>query len=777
MALELFYTSAPRGLKPQTSGFCTVGMTRGFPAPFISRLEALSGYRPPREDATIADSPLAWSHWVIDAAGVERHVLSVVGAAPPDHTLRNNKFAHHLLLREDELSEAGPAWVLAQPGTMMNTWIGEPRLIERERTLASPARSADARCATWESVCGDAGWAGVIANVVMIDPSKSCSIVYPAGAPVLKLVDEALSLLPSHWRWRVTFTTYFMQPMAGARCAWKFCLDGTEAAAAARASTGTLVDLCARHPCTQTGTFIDRARRGDSPQSSADGSAESGHSDSLRTGSASRHHASRGKTGSKGKSEADGQLRAQAPSARTREEPQVQFGIEYVEDRQARVRTVVWSVAVAAGIALVLIVGASMYWRSMQSNPAVPTMPLAPSAPASPVSVTPGAIEVTPPILQAASARVIVSEPTAPSQPALDPPRSPSDSSSTGSAAGSVADTATVVAEAAALSVVAVNAGASASEMPSRASEWTVLDLPSPNKQNDESWIGKGALRIDTGSSDVTIASIAWKATPDKLVDGFEFPDRSSFARRDQGGVLRTIATISTEGSQPEFRWCADGELVRTHPKLLAESTAALAQVPIVATLSDGAVRWCSWDKLATKIVGPHAIDTLLAVSTAPWQVAVDGGAWSTWGDAANARHSIAVTVATQRGVVEVGTLSLQRKGSKCSAFFELNAAHTPELLRSAVERARADQRQAQIAYANADADTSERRAERVVEATTAALNAKSQLASAIAAFESARQAIDTAGAWETLCGTEQGVPIRLVIRPTRFAELEGLTR
>lgn len=49
MAYELFYTSAPKGLRPLTSGICTVGMTRGFPGPFIPRLEALSGYRPPFE--------------------------------------------------------------------------------------------------------------------------------------------------------------------------------------------------------------------------------------------------------------------------------------------------------------------------------------------------------------------------------------------------------------------------------------------------------------------------------------------------------------------------------------------------------------------------------------------------------------------------------------------------------------------------------------------------------------------------------------------------------
>ena len=43
---ELFYTSAPRGLRPGSSGFCTVSMTSGMPPTLISRLESLSSYQP-----------------------------------------------------------------------------------------------------------------------------------------------------------------------------------------------------------------------------------------------------------------------------------------------------------------------------------------------------------------------------------------------------------------------------------------------------------------------------------------------------------------------------------------------------------------------------------------------------------------------------------------------------------------------------------------------------------------------------------------------------------
>ena len=45
MSQELIYTSAPRGLRPGSRGFCTVMRTEGLPEPVVNRLEALSGYR------------------------------------------------------------------------------------------------------------------------------------------------------------------------------------------------------------------------------------------------------------------------------------------------------------------------------------------------------------------------------------------------------------------------------------------------------------------------------------------------------------------------------------------------------------------------------------------------------------------------------------------------------------------------------------------------------------------------------------------------------------
>ncbi len=262
MAYELFYTSAPKGLRPHTSGICTVGMTKGFPAPFIPRLEALSGYRPPFKGAPLADCPIAYSHWIIEAGGVMRHILASVRATNPDHTLRSNKLAYYLLLREGELSKIGPAWLLSQPGVMSSEWFGEPREFESEKILPEKNTMDCVRCDAWEQLTGDAGWAGVIVNSAMLDSTAPCSVVYPKGTDVLQLIHEALLLIPPELRWRVTFSTYFMEPFAGLRCAWRFCMDGTPAASAARQSPGLTIDLCIRGKCNRNGQFIEAARVG-----------------------------------------------------------------------------------------------------------------------------------------------------------------------------------------------------------------------------------------------------------------------------------------------------------------------------------------------------------------------------------------------------------------------------------------------------------------------------------------------------------------------------------
>lgn len=258
MALELIYTSAVRGLRAGTSGFCTVAMTKGLPPALVPRLEALGGYRP----GPSGNGPNAYCFWRVETATGIAHVLSIVGPAPPDHTARSNKIATYLVLAPDELVPAGPAWLLSQPALLRSEWSGAPAWIDAPVRVPTTRDTGPRPCAAWQAATGDAGWAGVLASAFLRDQARPIHVIYSAATEPLPLVEEAIRLLPEWARWRATFSTYFLQPVAGTPCAWRFCLDGTPAADVARQSKGLIIDITRTAGPAPESRFTRMARTG-----------------------------------------------------------------------------------------------------------------------------------------------------------------------------------------------------------------------------------------------------------------------------------------------------------------------------------------------------------------------------------------------------------------------------------------------------------------------------------------------------------------------------------
>jgi hypothetical protein len=258
MALELVYTSAQRGLRPGSSGFCTVAMTRGMPPALVPRLESLGGYRPGSDGA----GPRTRSFWRIEAGGSEVLVLAVVGPAPPDHTHRTNKIASYLVLGPREQVPAGPAWLLAQPGLFRESWAGPPALLDQPIRLPDSGPVGPRPCLAWGRASGDSGWAGVVASHLLRDPSKPVHVIWSQGHDPLELIQDVLCLMPSWAKWRTTFATHFLQPVAGAPCSLRMCPAGAAAALAARESKGVVFDLSRMQGVPPDGRFVRMARSG-----------------------------------------------------------------------------------------------------------------------------------------------------------------------------------------------------------------------------------------------------------------------------------------------------------------------------------------------------------------------------------------------------------------------------------------------------------------------------------------------------------------------------------
>lgn len=264
MTHELIYTSAPVGLKPGSQGYCTVATTQGIAPPLVSSLESLCGYTQlfppgtPRE----RDNPVNWAHYRLTVGGRDYSILSRVAAYGVDYTRRNNKLAHHVAVEAGERSPDGPAAALQAPGFVETSWEGEPRLLGRGRPV--PAVGVKPRiCSHWASTTGDAGWAGVVAESILTEPSRPIFLLFDPGMDLLPLMGEVASLLPAARRWEFTFSTYSTTLPLGVRCQCRCLVKGSAEANESRRHVQALrVDLTAPLPAASGGPLVEVARTG-----------------------------------------------------------------------------------------------------------------------------------------------------------------------------------------------------------------------------------------------------------------------------------------------------------------------------------------------------------------------------------------------------------------------------------------------------------------------------------------------------------------------------------
>jgi hypothetical protein len=226
------------------------------------KLESLSGYRHVFSpgDAQAASNPIVFSYLKLVIGGRTYYVLSRICDAGLDYTQRTNKFAHHLVLDQSELPAAGPAWLLATDGVMSTQWDGPPRILPNGRAVPK-ANLAPQICRGWQTVTGDAGWGGVLAE--SSQRTAPTFLVFKPGMNMLRLLVETQSLLPPRRRWAVTFSTYFTKLPPGVDCQWRCVLQGSPEAKSARAVPDALViDLTKPLGPAEGGALVAAARTG-----------------------------------------------------------------------------------------------------------------------------------------------------------------------------------------------------------------------------------------------------------------------------------------------------------------------------------------------------------------------------------------------------------------------------------------------------------------------------------------------------------------------------------
>ena len=158
MPRELIYTSAPRGLKAGSSGYCTVARTRGLREDVAAALERRSLYAHEPGDS----SPVYFSFRPLSLGGTSWRVLSRAQDAGLDFTGRRHYLVHHLLLDpSEEPNGLQPAEILLGWKGWREKWEGAPEelamLPATDWCRDLPRIRLPAQ--EWKRQVGDAGWA------------------------------------------------------------------------------------------------------------------------------------------------------------------------------------------------------------------------------------------------------------------------------------------------------------------------------------------------------------------------------------------------------------------------------------------------------------------------------------------------------------------------------------------------------------------------------------------------------------------------------------------
>jgi len=265
MAQELIYTSAQKGLRPGTRGFCTVAYTKSLHPEAIHIMESLSAYTNlyPVHDSRAEQNPISYRHYLFKMAHRDMSIISRVGPTLADHTHRTNKLAHHILLSKRERIPAGPAWLLCQQNLFRQNWNEEPHRISEEKTIPNCQEENSTFSPTWETITGDAGWAGMLAYAYMTRPKLPSFIIFEPGMNIIPLFKESMNLLAPEIRWNITFDTYYTTAMAGSSCLWRGCVPNADALREAKRDKKILViDLTRKLTAPPDNTLVKCAREG-----------------------------------------------------------------------------------------------------------------------------------------------------------------------------------------------------------------------------------------------------------------------------------------------------------------------------------------------------------------------------------------------------------------------------------------------------------------------------------------------------------------------------------
>lgn len=199
MPLQLIFTSAPQGLTPGRSGYCTIARHRAIPDRLAQLLESVGTPHERPEGVT-------FTFRLLEAGGKNWYVLSRFVARGLDYTQRDNRLAHHLIFSLEEATILPPpAAIAGRWKGWLDEWSGPPTWLEGEdRPLQLETQTPLTPAVAWREETGTGAKAAWLINAS--GPASVALLNPPETLRLLRLLAEASALLGKS-AWAATFTT------------------------------------------------------------------------------------------------------------------------------------------------------------------------------------------------------------------------------------------------------------------------------------------------------------------------------------------------------------------------------------------------------------------------------------------------------------------------------------------------------------------------------------------------------------------------------------------
>ena len=199
MPLQLIFTSAPQGLTPGRSGYCTIARHRAIPDRLAQLLESVGTPHECPQGET-------FTFRLLEAGDKNWCVLSRFVARGLDYTQRDNRLAHHLIFSLEEAAILPPpAAIAGRWKGWRDEWTGAPTWLEGEdRSLQLESQTPLTPAVTWREETGTGAKAALLINAS--GPAAVGLLNPPETLRLLRLLAEASALLGKS-AWAATFTT------------------------------------------------------------------------------------------------------------------------------------------------------------------------------------------------------------------------------------------------------------------------------------------------------------------------------------------------------------------------------------------------------------------------------------------------------------------------------------------------------------------------------------------------------------------------------------------